>query len=51
FALFKSYKSCFYYLIRMPKKVFNYGHTIYNMYIKTFSQKPKLKKHTFIISS
>jgi len=35
----------------MPKKVFNYGHTIYNMCIKIFSQKPKSEKYTFIISS
>ena len=36
FTLFKSHKSCFYYLIKMPEKVFNCKHIIYNMCIKTF---------------
>ena len=35
----------------MPKKVFNCGYAIYNIYIKIFSQKPKSEKHIFIISS
>ena len=33
----------------MPKKVFNYGHAVYNICIKTFRQKLKSEKHTFIL--
>ena len=33
----------------MPKKVFNYRHAVYNVCIKTFRQKLKLEKHTFIL--
>ena len=35
----------------MPKKVFDYSYAVYNIYIKTFSQKLKLKRHIFILPS
>ena len=35
----------------MPKKVFNYSYAVYNICIKTFSQKSKLERYTFILPS
>ncbi len=49
--LFKSHKSYFSCFMRMPEKVFDCGYVVYNVYIKTFSQKSTSKKYTFILPS
>jgi hypothetical protein len=51
FPLLKSHRSCFCCLMRMPEKVFDCGHSVCDICIKTFGTQSPSEKYSFVVSS